>query len=446
MKLHMVVDVDLGENQGSFQACEQKAHDAMLNFGVELMKQILLSHEQQELKKKKYLIKDKRQKTYQTLSGEVCLERYRVFDRKTKRHVYLIDEWLGLKPHQQISGGLKHKIVEACVQRPYRQATKEITQWTGIKRNPLSNWKMVQAESAKVLWQDSERGMRPYSWKRKPIPERDPSKPDPCEVLCIDLDGTFCKTQKKRFPKHDIKQAVLYRYKQRIGNSKKHRLVDKQIVLSKTSETLDQFLDRVTEKAIAHYGAHRDTLVVIHGDGGVWIRNFKINYFHKTLYRLDPWHVKKKMREALGTIEVPKAWEELIYGKPDELVSTLGLFMVQHTKPRSQEREKMQELIEYLKNNREGLLPSNIPPEMKEKHPRVFLRGSGQMESNICSAVCSRFKLRKMSWSGRGLDHLAALRERHLNGYQQPKYKVPEPLTNIRIDLGSLGSLNLPSK
>ncbi|MBL7684698.1 MAG: UPF0236 family protein [Deltaproteobacteria bacterium] len=67
---------------------------------------------------------------------------------------------------------------------------------------------------------------------------------------------------------------------------------------SGSGEDLNTFLDRVTEKAITNYGLHQRAQVVVHGDGNPMIKNYTLRYLPNALYRLDPWHVKKKIREA----------------------------------------------------------------------------------------------------------------------------------------------------
>lgn len=56
---------------------------------------------------------------------------------------------------------------------------------------------------------------------------------------------------------------------------------------------------------MSHYGAHRETGVIIHGDGDPWIKGLKENYWDQALLRLDPWHIGKKIRLATGLREVP---------------------------------------------------------------------------------------------------------------------------------------------
>jgi len=321
---------------------------------------------------------------------------------------------------------LRQSIITAVVQRSYRQATKEVEQWTGINRTPMANWKLVQSVAEQAMNKESE----VFDWYLKPIPLLDPKLTDPCPILAIDPDATYVRNRKKLEPDHEIKMAVMYTGKAPEHPKKKRwKLLNRQVVISRSGETVRDFFNRTTHKALAHYGAHRGTMVPIHGDGDPWIKGLKENYWdEQAIPRLDPWHVGKNIKTATGEREIPKEWWQAIYGKPDLLMAQLSLWKIQKTAPHSPAREKMEKLIAYIRNNREGLLPSGVPKEIKTQYPRMFLRGSGTIESQIGHGLASRFKNKRMSWSRNGLDNLCYLREKFLNGNPQEPFRVPKPI------------------
>lgn len=431
MQLQVMMEVNLPEDLGSFQEAEIRIRESMFRAGQQMIQNLFDAYEQGAVPSKSVWIKDKRQKTYHTRVGIIRRDRLRVYDHRKKRYRYPLDEWLGIGSRQKATPGLQEDIVTASVQRSYRSACQEVNQWTGVSRSPMSNWKIVQ-KSAETL---RARDAPVPDWYLKPLPEKDPSmKEDPCPILAIDPDGTYCHPQEKTAKDHDVKVAVLYTSKAPEGkNGKRWQLQNKQILFSQSSESVRDFFNRVTTVAMGHYGAHGNTQVIIHGDGDLWIKGLKNDYWDQALLRLDPWHVKKKIRMATGLTEFPSEWESSIYGNPDLLVSQLSMWRVAHTSPNTREREKMDEIIQYIKNNREGLLPSGISPEIKKQYPGMFRRGSGTIESNIGHGFNARFKLPRMSWSTKGLDNLVYLRERFLNGHMKPRFHVPQPLTRQRV-------------
>lgn len=434
MKVSFLTEIDVPDNLGEFQAIEIKIKEALVLTGQSLFCDVLALKESQFQKEHHFSVKDRRPKNFQTIAGEIYYPRLRVIDSQTGKYRYPVDEWLGVRGKERMTKVLIGTLARTCVQRSYRQASAEIAQWAGVKRSSMANWKTIQVYS-KRLQQKEEQERTIYDWQRKPMPHLPQGIKNPCPILAMDPDGTYCRNQDRDGKDHDVKAAVLYTGKAAVDKKgKKLKLIKKQTLLSRSSESVQDFFNRVTQTAMTHYGANQKTQVVIHGDGDAWIKGLKTDYWDQALIRLDPWHLMKKMREALGARqEIPKHWIELIYGRPDELISTIGLFTVSRTAPQSSEREKFRDLINYIKNNREGLLPSGIDQETKKKYPGMFKRGSGTIESNIGHGFGARFKQARMSWSKQGLDNLVYLREKYLNGDMKPLFRVPQPLTRKKF-------------
>lgn len=433
MKLSYMTQVDLPDSLDDFQAAELKIREAMFLSGQKLLVMLFEAYEQIALARRDFWVKDRQEKTFQTLVGEVRYRRVRLLNCKTQKTFYPLDQWLDLIPKQKTSLGLEKAIVTAAVQRSYRQGNAEIEQWTGVARTTMSNWNLVQSVSKRE--QQKEEFSKPvFDWHRKPLPHIPFEIQNPCPILGMDPDGTYCKNQDGEAKDHDIKIAVLYTGKKaQDKKGKRLALQEKQVLMSRTTESIQDFFNRVTQTAMTCYGANPKTKVVIHGDGDQWIKGLKYDYWDKALIRLDPWHLKKKIYQATNVDNIPPEWEQNIYGNPDGLMLQLQTYKVQKTAPRSKEREKMKELINYIKNNRDGLLPSGISKETKEKYKGMFKRGSGTIESNVGHAFGARFKLPRMSWSAKGLDNLVYLREKYLNRDMKPKFKIPQPLTKEKV-------------
>lgn len=425
MELQVVCKIEVPEDMGSFQEAERKIKEAVAEAGLQLMNQLMERKECEILQRKRFWKKDQRQKKFQTIVGEVRRSRWRVFDGIEKRCRYPLDEWMGVSG-DRATPALKKALVTATVQRSYRQASKEVEQWTGVKRSVMTNWKLVQ----QIAEEEMEKEAPVSDWYLKPIPALGLNfKEDPCPILAMDPDATYVKNQDKNEPDHEIKMMVMYTGKEMEGKNKKRlKLANKQVLFSRSDESVRGFFNRSAALAMSHYGAHRETRAIIHGDGDPWIKGYKENYWDEALLRLDPWHVGKKIRLTTGLKQVPQEWWQSIYGEPDLLVSQLSMWRVERTVPKSKEREKMDELIGYIKNNREGLLPSKVPLEEKRKYFGMYKRGSGTIESNIGHGIADRFKQRRMSWGKKGLENLSFLREKFLNGERKTLFFVPDPI------------------
>ena len=431
MQFVTTVSIEIAEDLGEFQEIENKICAAMKDVGGSLLHQVLHKFEQNISADKMLTLKDRRERTIQSLAGQVRILRSRVFDRRLNEMRYPVDDWLQLKSRDPATPALRGKIISSCAERPYRKASHEINTWTGNDRSAISNWRLLQRE-AKLKIKKSE---KVKNWCMSVLPSVQSLGADvnPCPVLAIDLDGTYCKS--KGATDHDVKMAVMYTGKKLLNpNGKKKKrfaLQNKTLVTSKTDETLRRFLNRVMQTAITHYGFNCESFAVVHGDGDAWIKTFQIEYLEKHASYLDPWHVLKKIRMATGVKEIPTAWQECVYGKPDELILHLKNFQLGLAE--KNDIEKIDDLIGYIENNKEGLSPHNVPPEIRELSPGLFKKGSGQMESNICLGIADRFKQRRMSWSAKGLDNLSSFRTNLLNIQTQPRYNVPN--TNHRSKL-----------
>jgi hypothetical protein len=379
-----------------------------------------VDYEAKIIEKRPVQKKDQREKAFETLLGKIQMKRWRVIDVFKKRCVYPVDEWMGLKAHQRVSPGLAEAIVEQTVCRPYAQAAKVCEKLTGVTRSVMGNWKLVQGFGKR----SRDRVPALPDWKKKALPVLLPDKPDPCPILGVDPDATYVRPRRKTDTNHELKMAVLYTHREKKGR-KRWRLGNKQVILGTVRESAPELFNRVTEKAVAEYALHSGSRVVVHGDGDPWIRRFGEDYCPQALNRLDPYHVFKKIREATGVEEIPKDWIEDFYKNPRSLIGKVEVLGRQMAD--TKDRERIEQLAGYLKNNEEGMRPSGVPKEIKKRFPRMYLRGSGTIESNIFQTICQRFKGPRMMWSEEGLNNLSFLRQEYLNrSFGFKKVTVPK--------------------
>lgn len=440
-KLRVEISIDVQSLPNSFKDLERKIHSEIQKAKLELLDQAFQAFEACALSKPHIVLKDRREKWFHTILGEIHYPRYRVFDRKEKKTRYPLDEWLGIsEQHANISASLKEELERLAVDVPYRFVAREIQHWTNNKLSKDTVWDVVQSVGA-TRWEKKNSERRFNRYEALPKKAEIVGEQPPAEILCIGMDGTYVKSQEKKKrlkKKHDVKVAVLYTGKEKQNGDMK--LTGRQTVIQARDEKLDQFLGRVVAKAIDHYGLNQETTVLLFGDGDAWIRRFQ-DYIPQAHYRLDPWHVMEKIKDAFGLEELPKEWIKLIYGKPDALIAEIEELERSLAADPSANQQKIQDLMGYLKNNRQGLLPWRVSKEIQKRHCLLFTWGSGHVESQIEVAVCDRHKQRRMSWSRKGLQNLSTLREDKLNQYQKPKYSCTTPPMPFRIKLGSLGVL-----
>lgn len=431
----MTVKIEIPEDFGEFQALELKVLEASRQAGRDLLWKIFLDYEVRTIGKRPVQKKDQRGKSFETLLGKICFQRWRVADVFKKKCLYPIDEWIGLKPGQKVSPNLVCEIVEQCVNLPYEKASHVIHKLSGVKKTAMSIWKLIQGESKR---RQNKVSAIP-DWKIKSLPELKPDSPNICPILGVDPDATYVRPRRRADKKHEMKMAVIYTGRKEQGKAEKKKrnkkkkkmknkrweLVQKQVVMTVINETADKLFNQVTEKAVIEYGLHAGSRVVVHGDGDPWIKQFHDHYCPQALNRLDPWHVFKKIREATDLEKMPSDWYRDFYTSPSSLikrVEALGREMAD-----KKDKERIEQLAGYLKNNKEGMNPSGVSQETKKQFPRMYRRGSGPIESNIFQGICQRFKAPRMMWSESGLKNLSFLREEFLNrSFDFKKVVVPK--------------------
>lgn len=407
-KYQLSIEVDIAEGFGSFQALELKILEAAREAGRNLMGKILSDYESNFIEQKPVQKKDQREKVFETLLGKISLKRWRVKDVFKKKCVYPVDAWMGLSAYQKASPGLVSETIRQCVEKPYGKASKVVELISGVKKTTTATWNLIQGESQRQQAQAIE----PENWKEKTLPELKPDSPDGCPILAVDPDATYVRARRKTDKKHEVKAAVLYTARKKKGKNR-WELVQKQVVTNVINGTVENLFNKVTEKAVKEYGLHAGSRVVVHGDGDPWIKQYKNDYCPQALNRLDPYHVFKKIRDALDVKEIPETWIKYFYTNPSLLIQQVKELEKQMAEPK--DKEKLTQLAGYLENNKEGMEPSGVPKAIKKKFLRMYHRGSGPIESNIFSAVCQRFKAPRMMWSEDGLKNLNFLREKYLN-------------------------------
>lgn len=418
----LTVKVEISKDFGKYQEIEKNILDASRLAASSLMKQIFTDYEHRWISNHAVQKKDRRPKSYKTLLGEIILERWRVWDVFLKQYIYPIDRWMGLSGRQRVSVNLMEEMVNQAVHLPYGKAFSQVQKLSGIRGSSSSLWCWIQAESKKRQEQFSFNKNTVYAGV--PLPVLNPGFSDPCPILGVDPDATYVRPRKKADKKHELKMAVLYQGRAEQGKkTKRWALSQKQVVMTLVDESADVLFSRVTHKAINEYGLHGKSRVIVHGDGDPWIRQFEENYCPQALYRLDPYHVFKKIRDATGAEEIPEDWYEDFYTNPSSLQDKIA--NLKQELADEEDRKKIEALLTYLKNNEEGMRPSGVSKEIKEKYPRMYRRGSGTIESNIFQNICQRFKGPRMMWSKQGLSNLCFLREKELNkNYDFKKVKL----------------------
>ena len=347
-----------------------------------------------------YRDKGKRRTVLKTILGEVEFSR-RVYETKDensrKAHVYLLDEALGIDGPGQISAILSEMVSTAACESAYRETARQVSELTGQTISHQTAWSITQEAGSRIRAREETLAAQARQNKGTGKLES--------KLLYEEADGIWLKLQgrdrKSYGPSREMKAAIAYSGVKQ--NGKRRRLTDK--VACAGFDNVKDFIRRKEGVIASVYRTDEIELRVLNGDGANWITANN----EAAVYQLDPFHRNRAIREHMSDPELQKMMMDLLYAKDIDLLLAVVEASINSTME-PEEQEKRQKLLDYFRNNKEGLIPyyrrgKKIPPV----NDGLKSARGGSMESNVFTLIGNRMKGRRACWSVSGADNLAAL-------------------------------------
>ena len=389
----------------SFKSLEQKIFAYVCELGRELTRIMLENYDvelSEERDRSRYRDKGKRSTTIKTVYGEVTYAR-RVYQTKLENgrnaHVYLLDEAMHMEKIGLISTNLAEKIAMIVTESPYRVTAETISETCGQSISHGGVWNLVQRLGERISKEEE------YAVKQMESGQAEGQREIP--VLFEEMDGVWLcmqgKDHKKR-KKQELKVFTMYEGWE-VWN-KKNRLVNKTMLAGmEKSSRFHEKREALIEKT---YNVDEIRQRVLNGDGGSWIRE---PYDPETIFQLDRFHIYQEIKRKLKEKEARKAVTELFEAKQiDRMLEYIRIYAdsvagEDETDKRSRDAGK---LLEYLSNNKEGLLPwQERGRKIPEAKPGIVYKNMGVQENQNCTVVTLRMKHRRMRWSENGANNMA---------------------------------------
>lgn len=389
----------------SFKSLEQKIFAYVCEFGREITRIMLENYDvelSEERDRSRYRDKGKRSTTIKTVYGEVTYAR-RVYQTKLENgrnaHVYLLDEAMHMEKIGLISTNLAEKIAMIVTESPYRVTAETISETCGQSISHGGVWNLVQRLGERISKEEE------YAVKQMESGQAEGQREIP--VLFEEMDGVWLcmqgKDHKKR-KKQELKVFTMYEGWE-VWN-KKNRLVNKTMLAGmEKSSRFHEKREALIEKT---YNVDEIRQRVLNGDGGSWIRE---PYDPETIFQLDRFHIYQEIKRKLKEKEARKAVTELFEAKQiDRMLEYIRIYAdsvagEDETDKRSRDAGK---LLEYLSNNKEGLLPwQERGRKIPEAKPGIVYKNMGVQENQNCTVVTLRMKHRRMRWSENGANNMA---------------------------------------
>ena len=175
-----------------------------------------------------------------------------------------------------------------------------------------------------------------------------------------------------------------------------------------THKTNRQSFSLVSSRSLLIPIADENGQRVLNGDGGSWIRE---PYDPDVIFQLDRYHIYQEVLRKIQEKKAQQGIRELLEEeKIDEMLEYIRIYAdsVESPDEKDKRSKKARELLKYLENNRQGLLPYDrqgvVIPEPSEG---LVYKHMGVQENQNCTVITMRMKHRRMRWSPAGANNLA---------------------------------------
>lgn len=220
------------------------------------------------------------------------------------------------------------------------------------------------------------------------------------DILYAESDGVWIHLQREKKPKAEVKVAVIYDGKKRIGKGR-YKLKNK-VVMTQFGGSTRQWQEKIRELADAHYDLQKVKLLVTGGDGSSWVKqSFDLFNLPQT-HLLDRFHLMHALRQAFGREIFIQETSKLLFSKGFEPVSNKLLQCI--AKAKGNRREYMIRVYKYLSNNQDAL------QDLDQRGFNNLTFGNlGAIEGNVNKLVAHRMDGRGCSWRTSGAKAMLAI-------------------------------------
>ena len=147
---------------------------------------------------------------------------------------------------------------------------------------------------------------------------------------------------------------------------------------------------------------------ILNGDGGSWIKE---PYDTDVIFQLDRYHIYQEILRKIKDKKAQKEIRELFEAeKIEEMLEYIEVYATSVESPDAKDKESKhaRELLQYLRNNKHGLLPyAKQGIKIPEPSEVILYKQMGVQESQNCTVITMRMKHRRMRWSKAGANNLA---------------------------------------
>jgi len=347
-----------------------------------------------------------KEKTIVSRHGQLNIKRRYYRDRHGK-YRFLLDEALGLRKRQAMTRSVASYAATLSAYVPFRVAEDLIFKAFGVALSHQSIHNLVGKVGEEDLVSEELERLKLFDFGELPK-----SQNKEIEKLLLEADGVNISLQRENNKKAEVKVGVAYSGKEN-GKTK-----DKIIHLD--LDEGESFWQGLTVKVAKVFDLTKLAKTIIGGDGASFVRIGQ-KLFSKASFRLDPFHVARALKSALGWTKTSyQATREALAGNVSAAIAHLDKAQ---TETDENKRRQIKQTKRYLLANADGL---GDGPSL------------GTIESNVDKLVANRMKKRGMAWTKAGARRMLKLLEKRAKDdfdnilVSKPQIKMPEATHQVQ--------------
>lgn len=329
-----------------------------------------------------------------TSFGMIAYNRRYYKSKENGEYKHLVDECVGIQPHDRVSADVVINALDEATQSSYRKAGANVAYDSDLSKQAVMN-KVHEIEVIDALLPTSE--------KRT------------VRLLYIEADEDHVALQNKtqgddRKRKSGISMPKLVYVHEGIDAEKstvKRRVLKNVRYIGGDFKSEDLWL-KVAQYIDEQYEEDAIETIYISGDGASWIRE-GLHWIHKSRFVLDNYHMNKYIRQA--TAHLP---DEMMYYAirdgidwPDKKMTAAAFDKVISMTEVDTKKEAVRKAKRYILNNWDGI-------QIKEEKADEIVGCSA--EGHVSHVFSERLSSRPKGWSRVGVDQMARLRIYKKNG------------------------------
>ena len=404
--------INITENVIKFNDLEEKMWKKKMEEGQKELREQLRKIDDLLLKNKnnkELEAKDFRPTTIKCKFGDIKIyrRRYKLKIKEKVEWVYLLDVYLELGYSGLYSQSIVEMVVKEATEKSYRKTAETIRETTNVS--------ITHTAARKILIDFAENHIEKIEKEKLKLYEKGYIEGQKEEkIIYEESDGIYIAKQNRKKNKEkrkgkklksEIKIGIIHEgFEKRYSND--FRIKNKQMVATISSA---KYFKRLVDMTIGTtYKESSLERIIINADGAGWCK--VIAESPKERYQLDMFHIQKKITETVTDKEYKKMMSEVVKtDKPEDVFNIIFNYKVEleHDK-KEEELKKVNELEEYLRNNKEGLLryqyDLGLTQEEIEKLEETEYRNLGTEESQMYCGCRKRMKKNRTSWGDRGAE------------------------------------------